>query len=458
MSGDCGPFVPMNANGPGGGGGGGGIRSIAGSTTLATGPLVSLVNSNNVSFGVSGNTITAVAPYQLLVAGGTVPPGSPTTLASTQALYFDQANSVGFGLSTGGSTIRVSATITAIKRISAGTTALTANNCSFVNSNGVSFGVDAGGISLTASVAAGATATGNLGAISAAGSSVSGGTVVFSNSNGMSFGMNGSTVTAAQAPWLVGVDGFFGGVAVSMNATASSMYFSNLGNVWGGTSGPGTLRVNLISGPITVSAGTQTMAGGSLVFSNANGVSFGMSGSTVTASATAAKVSYFDNQVLPNETFNIFFASRTLFQRVAFAHPIDATQMDLVMSWNSGTTNNSSTNVTLVIGVYTLTGSTASQVSSFSTNLTTAGISASSLRTFPVNFAFSNSEYWIGIGFTASGVPILGGQLLNMWSAVNLIPSFGDALVTGGSNPASIHLSQQAANPQGRAGLRFWGS
>lgn len=129
-------------------------------------------------------------------------------------------------------------------------------------------------------------AAGGGAATASAISSIAGGTtlatgplVSFADSNGVSFGVNGNTVTASQAPVLIGVDGFFGGVPVSM-ASNSSLYFSDNANIWGATSGAGTLRVNLISGPLSISAGTQQNAGGPMVFSNSNGVSFGMSGSS----------------------------------------------------------------------------------------------------------------------------------------------------------------------------------
>ncbi len=142
MSGDCGPFVP-SPSGASGAGGSAAIRSIAGGTTLATGPLVSFVNANNVSFGINGNTVTA----------SVVP-------------------DAGIGLAVPGTTI---ATGTAV----------------LSNSNGVSFGIN--GSTVTASVAAGATATGNLGAIAAGTQTATSGTVALADSNGVSFGMSGSS-------------------------------------------------------------------------------------------------------------------------------------------------------------------------------------------------------------------------------------------------------------------------
>lgn len=74
--------------------------------------------------------------------------------------------------------------------LSVNSIAITGGQANFVNSNGITFGMN--GSSLTVShngISAGA-------AISAAGASQNAGTIVFSNSNGVSFGMNGSTITA----------------------------------------------------------------------------------------------------------------------------------------------------------------------------------------------------------------------------------------------------------------------
>lgn len=392
----------------------GGILSISANGGFATGPGVSFADANGVTFGVAGNTITASV---VAGGGGGIGVAVPGTTITTGTVVFSNSNGVSFGIN--GSTL--TASVGPSFALAAGTQTATSGTVVVANSNGVTFGMS-GSSQITASVAAGATATGNFGALAAGTQTATSGTVVFANSNLVTFGMSDSSQVTASIP---------------AGATATG----NLGGI---------------------AAGTQTVTAGTVIFSNANGVSFGLDNSTVTASvvggAGAAKISYWDNTIVPTDTINMFFASRTIFQRVAFAHPIDATRMDLVMSWNSGTTNNSSTNATMVVGIYTMTGSTANQVSSFTTNLVTTAVSASFLRTFPVSFQFSESEYWVGIGFTASGVPVLGGLLLNMWSAISLIPSFGDALVTGVSNAASLHVTQQAANPQGRPSIRFWGT
>src|SRR3970040_2226225 len=80
--------------------------------------------------------------------------------------------------------------------LSAGTQSTHAGTVAFVDGGGVSFGMT-GGSQVTASVGAGAAATGNLGAIIASGGTAVTGTVSFSNLNGISFGQNAQRITAS---------------------------------------------------------------------------------------------------------------------------------------------------------------------------------------------------------------------------------------------------------------------
>lgn len=97
----------------------------------------------------------------------------------------------------------------------------------FSNTNGVSFGLSAGLITVSV--------IGGQPLFSAGTTSNNLSQIVFSNSNGMSFGLNGSTITGSVSNF-------------------------------------------------NVSAGTTSNNLASVVFSNANGVTFGLSGSTITAS------------------------------------------------------------------------------------------------------------------------------------------------------------------------------
>lgn len=168
--------------------------------------------------------------------------------------------------------------------ISAGTAAATLGQVVFSNSNGVSFGVN--GQTVTASVAGGG--GGNTGSISAGTTRATLGEVVFSNSNGLTFGVNGQTVTGShngltsqsnQA--LSGSNGSFTfQTATFGNLNGLSFYTSN-----GSMVGSYTVPTVPPETPFGVSAGTQSVSTGTVVFANSNGITFGMSNSNqITAS------------------------------------------------------------------------------------------------------------------------------------------------------------------------------
>lgn len=216
----------------------------AGTQSVSTGTLI-FSDSNNVSFGMSGSSrITASASYSQSTAPAAIAAGTQTATSGT--ILFSNLNGISFGMS--GST-RITGDYAGVRAITAGTQSISNSTLLFSDGNGVSFGLNTGvdPPTFTASVAAGATATGNLGALAAGTQTATSGTVVFSDSNGISFGMSGSTrVTASY-----------------------------------------TVPTVPPETPFAVSAGTQSVSTGTAIFSDSNGISFGMSGSSrITASYT----------------------------------------------------------------------------------------------------------------------------------------------------------------------------
>jgi hypothetical protein len=111
-----------------------------------------------------------------------------TTSRPLDAVVFSNSNNVSFGLN--GSTITASVTVASTQgsiNISAGTTSNLASAFTFSNSNRVSFGLN--GSVITAQHAlnfSGGTTSNNISD-----------QIIFSNSNGVTFGLNGSTMTAS---------------------------------------------------------------------------------------------------------------------------------------------------------------------------------------------------------------------------------------------------------------------
>ena len=292
-----------------------GLSGLSAGTTLASSGTVVFSNSNGVSFGVNGQTVTAShngltsqsgqafsasggsSAFQTLsfansngltfsnsngsvIASYTVPStagllsavnvSAGTTSNNLSALTLSNSNNVSFGLN--GSVITASATVaTSLSniRVSAGTTSNLLSALTFSNSNNVSFGLNGSVITASASGAGGAGMS-----VSAGTSSANLASLVFSNSNGVSFGLNGSTITGSHnAIQSLEVNGSLLGSA--------TVGFYNSHNVTFSTSGASRV---FASAALLLSAGTSSVGLSSLVFSNSNGVSFGLNGSTITAS------------------------------------------------------------------------------------------------------------------------------------------------------------------------------
>ena len=161
----------------------GAVAMTAASGGISTG-TASFANSNGVSFGINGQTVTAsVNP----LAGGGIALSAGSQIATSGTAVLANSNGVTFGMS--GSS-QVTASVAAIKTISAGTTNIVGPGMSFADSNGLTFGANGSTItaSYTQSTAPGALAAGTQTATT--------GTMVFANSNAISFGANGATITA----------------------------------------------------------------------------------------------------------------------------------------------------------------------------------------------------------------------------------------------------------------------
>jgi hypothetical protein len=253
------------------GGAGSGVAVSAAGSSQSNGNVV-FSNSNGLAFGMNGSTITG--SYSQSAQAFSASGGSSTF----STLGFANSNGVTFSNSAGS----VVASYNSTSAAGQGTT--------FAGTNiSASMTLNTAGLNLALSGVAGG---GGGAALSAAGNSVSNGTVVFSNANGVSFGMAGSTITAsasgAGASATVNIQSQSTGQSSSSAYALSNLAFAGYGIISVGNSG-GTIQ---ISGPATtnfanlsVSAGTTSGSLGSIVFSNSNGVSFGLNGSTITASA-----------------------------------------------------------------------------------------------------------------------------------------------------------------------------
>lgn len=258
------------------------VGSISAGTTSASLGQVVFSNSNNVTFGMNGATVTASAAGG---GAGTMNVSAGTTSNNLDTVVFSNSNGVSFGLN--GSTITGSvATSLTNVRVSAGTTSNLLSAITFSNSNGVSFGLNAS--TLTASVATSLT---NIN-VSAGTTSNNLSAITFSNSNNFSFGLNGSVVTASYTvPTVTNSTMTFQDSATTVSNTKLVFGSANgltlamstaagVATVTGSYTVPST--AGLISA-INVSAGTTSNNLSKFTVADSNGVSFGLNGSTLTA-------------------------------------------------------------------------------------------------------------------------------------------------------------------------------
>lgn len=255
------------------------IQSVWAGGVAATAPQISFSNSNGVSFGAAGSVITASVDTG---GGGSINFSAGTQSSNLQSLVFSNSNGVSFGLSNGTITASASAAGGGAG-LSAGTQSVSTGTVVFSNSNGISFGMSNSSI-ITASHN-GLTSQSNQ-AFSAQGGSSAFQTLSFGNSNGLTFSnSNGSVVGSYTVPNTAGLISIIGLSGGTQSNQVTAIVFSNTNGVSFGVNGS-TVTASIAAGAAagSISAGTTSVALGQAVFSNSNGVTFGLDGSTVTAS------------------------------------------------------------------------------------------------------------------------------------------------------------------------------
>lgn len=425
----------LTASAPAGGGGGGGVALTAAGGFISSG-TASLANGGGVSVGIAGQTITwsvgagATATGNLgavVIAGNTA-----GALATITAGTITLAGGANVTLSQAGNAITIvgGAGGGGGIAISASNALITSGTASLVNANGVSWSVN--GQSISASVAAGATATGNLGAISASNALITSGTVSLVNANGVSWSVNGQSISASVGAGATAT-GNLGAISAS-NAliTSGTVSLVNANGVSWSVNGQ-SISASVGAGATAtgnlgaLAAGTQTATSGTIVFANSNNITFGMSGSTqITASfnaGAAAAPTLSSLWLLHATSTGIAAASNaTMFLHpVTLANQLTVTRFEWVASQNpaSGSTGG----YTVSVGLYTMSGSTLSLASSGSFGLTwTSGTAAQSSitgmrpRTFSLgSWALTPGHYMLAFWARSTNN---GPPLPAFWSSV----------------------------------------
>lgn len=171
------------------------IASVVISAGAASGSRNSIVfsNSNGVSFGLNGSTITASH-------GGLTSQSNQALSAANgsfafQTAFFSNGSNVSFSSSAGSAIYGIVATSLTNINLSAGAASANLSAFVFSNSNNVSFGLNGSTVTATVTVATSLT---NI-VVAANGTTNSLSQLVFSNSNSITFGLSDSTITASFA-------------------------------------------------------------------------------------------------------------------------------------------------------------------------------------------------------------------------------------------------------------------
>lgn len=276
-----------------------------GDTGLVTGRLV-LAGGPNVTLSGStdGGSITVTISGGAGGANSSMTVSDAATSGTLARLAFTNLNGVTLSLSTGagGSHTIVGShnglTSQSNQNVTAANGGFAFQTLSFSNTQGVSFATSAGS-AIVGSVAAGATATGNLGAIQVSDTTYTSGTVSFRNANGISFGSSGANGVSASytVPTVTNSSMTVSDAATS--GTLARLAFTNLNGVTlslsTGAGGSHTIvgSHNALTSQSNqnVTAGNGGFAFQTLSFSNVNGFSFGTSaGSAITGSYTVPTV------------------------------------------------------------------------------------------------------------------------------------------------------------------------
>lgn len=480
-----------------------GISGIAGSgASTVTAGTVQFANSNGLTFGLNGSTMTA--SHDGITSQSVQTQGSVLVNGSSGSIVFAAGNLM--SLSTAGSTltyINLMSSATDIQEVSSASAA-GAMVSRFANEGHVHPGVGPAGVSnvgntvgntgalmgrmilaggnnitlsvstsnnnaQTITISAPNAQTGISGIAGSGASTVTAGTVQFQNSNDMTFGLNGSTMTASfsvtntipaigtavKAVASVGSTGtitrfapedhqhagvFSIGISAGVGNTSGTtavlpgrMIFAGGNNI---TLSQSTAAGNLMTITISQSQPAQTgisgiagsaastVTAGTVQFGNANGVSFGLNGSTMTASYTLSSASLFQKFFyIPEGAVTSGQQTNTAasFQRVAVPYNISFSRIDvpiLVSLASSATANTGNIVISSGLVLYSLSGAgTLNPIAgAFGTTTHTwasnsanfSNLTGAKFASFPVATTIPMGLYWVGFQMSTTNNSSIG--------------------------------------------------
>jgi len=215
---------------------------------------------------------------------------------------------------------------------------------------------------------------------------------------------------------------FATGPGVSL-ANANGVTFGIIGNTI--TASVNAVTVSGVG--VAIAAGTQTGSTGTIVFSNSNGVSFGLSGSTrLTASVETTPISVF-SQWGGFETNYSMSNGQVSYQKVSMPMPLSGSSGVVLLDLSGH--SNSSGGLTISVGAYALSGGTAASLTTASGGFTWAsgsntsastvygGVSGTRYRSFNWGVSMTPGDYLFAVAVSISNdgsARIFGRQGVNI--------------------------------------------
>ena len=326
--------------------------------------------------------------------------------------------------------------------ISAGTATATLGQVIFANSNGVTFGID--GQTITASVGAAGGGLTNIN-VSAGTTSNNLSALTLSNSNGVSFGLNGSVITATvQTNYLTTAmlsnAATISNINVSAGTTSNNLSAVTFNNANGITFGLNASTITASHDGLTSQSGQAFSAGGgssafqTLSFSNANGISFSNNAGQVQASYTVPTVTNSSWTVSDNVT------SLTI-SRLAFTN---SNGLTLTLSTAAGAAT--------VVGSYTVPTQTNQSLGLYAVSNTTLSTSGTmDARTISFQGA-GVASVGVSNGSVVISVPAGGGGLTNINVSAGTTSNNLSNIVFSNSNGVSFGLNGSTVTASAAAG------
>lgn len=201
----------------------------------------------------------------------------------------------------------------------------------------------------------------------------------------------------------------------------------------------GSLRVSgsiIGTAAINITAGASSANISNLVFSNANNVSFGLNGSTITATAGGQETLSYFNPLEGGVLVASQIGQSSLFFQPAQFPDVQFDRVAVPINYSNASNSSGTVTVSMYFGVYTRNASTLSLLSNISTaqvvtNSGTVGsytqLSGMRLLTIPFTGTFTEGQYYIGIGSrtaAAAGTATISNFVVSQ-IATNFLGVFG---------------------------------